>query len=109
MNQNDPVEREERFPISGDIRLTNDQQDYAELSVIDLSRSGIGIDGLTHFSPETCVRVDFPNGKARTGRTRWRDTFTSGIAFDVPMTDGELCALWMALRSQPHFGRESHA
>ncbi len=38
------------------------------------------------------------NGKMRTGRTKWRDMFTSGVAFDAPMTDGELCALWPALR-----------
>jgi hypothetical protein len=100
---NEIVAREERFPINGDIRLTNDQRDHAEMIVIDISRSGVGIDGLMHFPEETPVRVDFPNGKMRTGRTKWRDTFTSGVAFDTPMTDGELCALWTALRNQPHF------
>jgi hypothetical protein len=100
---NDRVVREERFPISGDVRLNNGALDYAEMTVIDLSRSGVGIDGLIHFPPETLVRIDFPNGKVRTGRTKWRDTFTSGVAFDVPMTDGELCALWTALRNQPRF------
>ncbi len=97
------VIRDERFPLKADVRLTNDQQDFAEMTAIDISRSGLGIDGLIHFAPETTVRVDFPNGEVRTGRTRWRDTFTSGIAFDAPMTDGELAALRAALKEQPYF------
>ena len=103
VNENDKVEREERFPIRADIRLVNDAQDYAELTAIDLSRSGIGIDGLIHFPVDTRVRVDFPNGQVRTGVTRWRDTFTSGVSFDVPMSDSDLCGLWLALRTKPHF------
>lgn len=103
MTQNNIVTREERFPISGDIRLIDDQQSYAEMTIIDLSRSGLGIDGLMHFPPETHVRIDFPNGTVRTGSTKWRDTFTSGVAFDVPMTNSELCTLWTALRNGAHF------
>lgn len=103
MTDNERVEREERFPINADVRLVNDDQDYAELAVIDLSRSGLGIDGLLHFPPETRVRIDFPNGQVRTGVTRWRDTFTSGVSFDVPMTDSDLGGLWLALRNKPHF------
>ena len=103
VNENDRVEREERFPISADIRLVNDAQDHAELITIDLSRSGLGIDGLIHFPADTRVRIDFPNGQVRTGVTRWRDMFTSGVSFDVPMTDSDLCGLWMALRNQPAF------
>ncbi|HEY1125643.1 MAG TPA: PilZ domain-containing protein [Sphingobium sp.] len=103
VHENDKVEREERFPINADVRLVDDAQNHAELTVIDLSRSGIGIDGLIHFPAETRVRVDFPNGQVRTGVTRWRDTFTSGVSFDVPMTDSHLCGLWLALRNNPHF------
>ena len=103
MHENDRVEREARFPISADIRLVNEAEDYAELALIDLSRSGLGIDGLLHFPPETRVRIDFPSGQVRTGITRWRDTFTSGVAFDVPMTDSDLCGLWLALRNKPRF------
>lgn len=103
VNENERVGREERFPINADVRLVNDAQDYAELTVIDLSRSGIGIDGLIHFPAETRVRIDFPNGHVRTGVTRWRDTFTSGVSFDAPMTDGDLCGLWLALRNKPLF------
>lgn len=106
VDQNDRVEREERFPVSADVRVVNDAQDYAELAVIDLSRAGVGIDGLIHFPSDTRVRIEFPNGHVRTGVTRWRDTFTSGVAFDVPMTDGDLCGLWMALRNGPHFARK---
>ncbi len=97
------VIRDERFPLKADVRLTNARQDFAEMTAIDISRSGLGIDGLIHFPPETPVRVDFPNGQARTGRTRWRDTFTSGIAFDAPMTDSALGALRAALSDQPYF------
>ncbi|MBO9580057.1 MAG: PilZ domain-containing protein [Sphingobium sp.] len=106
MNKNDRVEREQRFPINANIRLVNDADDYAELAVIDLSRSGLGIDGPLHFPPETRVRIDFPSGQVRTGTTRRRDRFTSGVAFDVPMTESDLGGLWLALRNKPHFDRK---
>ncbi len=62
------------------------------------------------ISADTRVRIDFPNGKVRTGLTRRRDTFTSGVAFDMPLTESELCGLWTALRNQPRFpGRARRA
>jgi len=103
LSSDDIVVRDTRFPVTGDVRVIKDEQDYAELVVIDISRSGIGIDGLIHFTPDTPVRVEFPGGETRTGRTRWRDTFTSGIAFDVPMMADELNQLRAALATQPHF------
>jgi hypothetical protein len=107
--QSDILEREERFPVSGDVRLTNGGQDFAERVVIDISRAGVGIDGLTHLPPMTRVRIDFPNGRSLTGRMRRRDIFTSGVAFDVPLTDSELCALWTALRNNPCLPRAAGA
>ena len=95
--------RDIRQPLHADIRLTDSADNYAELTIIDISRSGVGIDGLLHFKPETAVRVDFPNGFSRVGKTRWRDTFTSGVAFDEPMTFDELDALERALAVQSHF------
>lgn len=107
MSSDNIVVRDPRFPTAGDVRVIKDEQDYAELVLLDISRSGVGIDGLIHFPADTPVRVDFPSGETRAGRTRWRDTFTSGIAFDVPMTDDELNALRIALARQPHFASKA--
>ncbi|MFT3966115.1 MAG: PilZ domain-containing protein [Sphingobium sp.] len=105
MTLNDSARREDRHALRADIRVTGPDA-HAEAVMVDISRHGLGTDGLMHFAPDSAVRVDFPDGSSRLGQAMWRDGFWSGIRFDTPIDPAELEALFTALTLTPHFPRK---
>ncbi|MCE7795096.1 hypothetical protein LWE61_00840 [Sphingobium sufflavum] len=113
MTLTESPQREARHAIRADVRLSgmageaHGGEMLAEGVMIDLSRHGMGTDGLIHFPPESAVHVTFPDGTTRTGTAMWHDSFWSGIRFDAPLTSGELARLIATLERKPHFIRHT--
>lgn len=97
------VRRDDRHRIAADIRVTTTAGAAIALTLIDLSRSGIGTDGLVQFDAGTALHVLFPDGTILAGRSMWREDFSAGILFDEPLDPAALTALLAALTRTPVF------
>lgn len=101
-----PFRREKRHRLEADIRVIADDGSAVALSTLDISCAGLATDGLVQFEPEAKVRVEFPEGTVRAGRTKWREDFSSGILFDTPFSPDELEALRAVLVRKPYFAEQ---
>ena len=97
-----------RRSLNADIRVSDTMGKVALLTLLDLSLGGIGADGLTHFEKGKAVLVEFPDGSSRLGHAVWKEDFTSGIRFDVPLTPSELAKLEEEIERSPIFSPTNH-
>lgn len=95
---------DERHPVKADIHVAVNGGPPVLLSVCDVSRGGIGTDGLTQPPLGARLDIEFPDGRRTTGCAVWRDGFTSGIRFERMLSFAELEALRRSLLAHPHFG-----
>lgn len=97
------VRKSDRHRISADIRVTTASGFELAPSAIDLSPGGVGTDGLVQLDADIPVRITFPDGTSRTGRSLWHEDFSAGILFDRPLTPTELAALIRSVTRTPRF------
>jgi hypothetical protein len=97
---------DERYCVKADIRMRVNGDVPVLLSMCDLSRGGIGTDGLVQPPIGTHVDIEFPNGFCVAGRAVWRDGFTSGIRFDQELKPEQLESLRETLLKTSQFGRK---
>jgi hypothetical protein len=95
--------RSDRLAITADIRVTADQGTKTDLVAIDLSRTGLGTDGLVQIEAGTSVAVELPDGTVKKATTVWKENFSGGLRFDQEMTEQELQRTVRALASRQTF------
>ena len=93
-----PFRRGERIAVRADIRLSAADGRFAEVTLIDISRFGVSVDGLKHLQQRALLDLAFPNGGERKGRAVWNEDFLEGIAFEPPLEADEFAVLLRSLQ-----------
>lgn len=76
-----------RARLDTDIGIVSRSGVFAEMVTIDLSRHGVGVDGLLQFQPGEAVTVCFGDRIETAGTVRWHEAFFCGIQFDEPLSE----------------------
>ncbi len=92
-----------RHTVAADIRVVDACGTQTDLVAIDLSRTGVGTDGLVQIEAGQPVTVEFPDGTTKAGTAVWRDDFFGGLLFERELTEEEFHRTLRSLASRPQF------
>ncbi|EZP54337.1 MULTISPECIES: hypothetical protein [Sphingomonas] len=95
--------KSDRHVIAADIRVTDERGNRTDLVAVDMSRTGLGTDGLIQLKAGQSVTIELPDGTVKHGSTVWREDFSGGLLFDQEMTEQELHRTMRSLASRQQF------
>ena len=97
--------RSNRHAVTADIRVVDEHGVQAELVTTNISRTGIGTDGLMQIAAGQSATVQLPDGTVITGVAVWQDDFFGGLLFEEELTEEEYERVLRSLASRPQFPR----
>jgi hypothetical protein len=97
--------RSNRHVVTADIRVVDEHGAQAELVTTNISRTGIGTDGLMQIAAGQSATVQLPDGTVITGVAVWQDDFFGGLLFEEELTEEEYERVLRSLASRPQFPR----
>lgn len=67
--------KSDRHVVAADIRATDDQGIRTDLVAVDMSRTGLGTDGLVQLEAGKFVAIELTDGTVKHGSTVWKGDF----------------------------------